>query len=89
MLYIRRVKKIDVMLGIDAHTYEYIKTTKHTSKLGDIVEILRGIVDKEELNFLEFHCHIWSQIFDELAFCEGIETMVKFIKEISNITIFL
>ena len=87
-------KKIDVMLrlniGIDAHTHEYIKTAKHTSKFGesifdkDIVEIVRDIVEKEELNFLGFHCHIGSQIFDELAFGEGIETMVKFTKEISE-----
>lgn len=87
-------KKIDVMLrmniGIDAHTHEYIKTAKHTSKFGesifdkDIFEIVRDIVGKQELNFLGFHCHIGSQIFDELAFCEGIETMVKFTKEISE-----
>ncbi|MGL5278042.1 MAG: diaminopimelate decarboxylase [Cetobacterium sp.] len=87
-------KKIDVMLrlniGIDAHTHEYIKTAKHTSKFGesifdrDIVEIVRDIVEKEELNFLGFHCHIGSQIFDELAFGEGIDTMVKFTKEISE-----
>ena len=87
-------KKIDVMLrlniGIDAHTHEYIKTAKHTSKFGesifdkDIVEIVKEIVGKQELNFLGFHCHIGSQIFDELAFCEGIETMVRFTKEISE-----
>ncbi|UPO97425.1 diaminopimelate decarboxylase [Cetobacterium somerae] len=87
-------KKIDVMLrlniGIDAHTHEYIKTAKHTSKFGesifdkDIVEIVKEIVGKQELNFLGFHCHIGSQIFDELAFGEGIETMVKFTKEISE-----
>lgn len=93
-------KKMNVMLrlniGIDAHTHEYIKTAKHTSKFGEsifdkeIIDIVKEIVDKEELNFLGFHCHIGSQIFDELAFCEGIDTMVKFTKEVSeklNITI--
>ena len=87
-------KKINVMLrlniGIDAHTHEYIKTAKHTSKFGesifdkDIIKIVKEVIEKEELNFLGFHCHIGSQIFDELAFCEGIKTMVKFTKEISQ-----
>ncbi|MDX8336945.1 diaminopimelate decarboxylase [Candidatus Cetobacterium colombiensis] len=87
-------KKMDVMLrlniGIDAHTHEYIKTAKHTSKFGesifaeDIICIVKNIVEKKELNFLGFHCHIGSQIFDELAFYEGIETMVKFTKEVSE-----
>lgn len=48
------------------------------------MEIVRDIVEKEELNFLGFHCHIGSHIFDELAFGEGIETMVKFTKGISE-----
>lgn len=87
-------KKMDVMLrlniGIDAHTHEYIKTSKHSSKFGesifdkDIIKIVRDIVEKPELNFLGFHSHIGSQIFDELAFCEGVEIMVEFTKKISK-----
>ena len=87
-------KKMDVMLrlniGIDAHTHEYIKTAKHTSKFGEsifdenIVNIVKNIVDSERLNFLGFHCHIGSQIFDETAFCEGVETMVLFTKKIAT-----
>ncbi|MGL5544369.1 MAG: diaminopimelate decarboxylase [Cetobacterium sp.] len=87
-------KKIDVMLrlniGIDAHTHEYIKTAKHTSKFGEsifdkeIENIVKDIIQKEELNFLGFHCHIGSQIFDEFAFCEGVKTMVQFTKKVSQ-----
>ncbi|MBC2854898.1 diaminopimelate decarboxylase [Cetobacterium sp. 2A] len=87
-------KKMNVMLrlniGIDAHTHEYIKTSKHSSKFGesifdtDIVNIVKNIIEKEELNFLGFHSHIGSQIFDEVAFCDGIETMIKFTKKISK-----
>ncbi|WP_293720413.1 diaminopimelate decarboxylase [uncultured Cetobacterium sp.] len=87
-------KKMSVMvrlnIGIDAHTHEYIKTAKHTSKFGEsifdkeIENIVKDIVQKEELNFLGFHCHIGSQIFDELAFCEGVKTMVQFTKKISE-----
>ncbi|MGL5000673.1 MAG: diaminopimelate decarboxylase [Cetobacterium sp.] len=87
-------KKMNVMLrlniGIDAHTHEYIKTSKHSSKFGEsifdkeIQNIVKSIIEKEELNFLGFHCHIGSQIFDEMAFCEGVGIMVQFTKEISD-----
>ncbi|MGL5050365.1 MAG: diaminopimelate decarboxylase [Fusobacteriaceae bacterium] len=87
-------KKMDVMLrlniGIDAHTHEYIKTSKHSSKFGEsifdeeIQNIVKSIVDKECLNFLGFHCHIGSQIFDEMAFCEAVKIMIQFTKEISK-----
>ncbi|WP_297596156.1 diaminopimelate decarboxylase [uncultured Cetobacterium sp.] len=88
-------KKMDVMLrlniGIDAHTHEYIKTSKHSSKFGEsifdknIEDIVKKIITFKNINFLGFHCHIGSQIFDEHAFCEGIEVMVKFTKKISDV----
>lgn len=87
-------KKIDVLLrvnvGIEAHTHEYIKTSKHSSKFGesifdkDILKIVKEITEKEELNFLGFHSHIGSQIFDEVGFCEAVAILVKFTKEISQ-----
>ncbi len=93
-------KTIDVMLriniGIDAHTHEYIRTTKHTSKFGEsifdekIYDIIKSIVDSKNLNFLGFHCHIGSQIFDTTAFHQAIESMIGFTKTVStklNITI--
>lgn len=70
-------KKIKAMLriniGIDAHTHEYIKTSKHSSKFGESIfdEKLVGIVEKivkdKNIEFLGFHCHIGSQIFDTKA----------------------
>ena len=87
-------KKIKVMMriniGIDAHTHEYIKTSKHSSKFGEsifderITEIVEKIVKDENMEFLGFHCHIGSQIFDTKAFHEGIESMVKETKKISE-----
>lgn len=87
-------KQMDVMLrlniGIDAHTHEYIKTSKHSSKFGEsifdenIEKIIKKIVGFKNINFLGFHCHIGSQIFDEHAFCEGIEAMIKFTKRIGD-----
>ncbi|MGL4687187.1 MAG: diaminopimelate decarboxylase, partial [Fusobacteriaceae bacterium] len=87
-------KKIKVMLrmniGIDAHTHEYIKTAKHSSKFGisifenKIYEILKMILDDENLEFLGFHCHIGSQIFEINAFYEAVKIMVEFTKSISE-----
>lgn len=87
-------KKIRVMLriniGIDAHTHEYIRTSKHSSKFGEsifdenIYSIVEKILSYESLEFLGFHCHIGSQIFDTKAFHEGIETMIMFTKKISE-----
>ncbi|WP_300360550.1 diaminopimelate decarboxylase [Fusobacterium sp.] len=87
-------KKIKVMLrvniGIDAHTHEYIRTSKHSSKFGEsifdknIYGIVEKIINYKNLEFLGFHCHIGSQIFDTKAFHEGIETMLKFTKSVSE-----
>lgn len=82
----RNNKKMKVMLriniGIDAHTHEYIKTSKHSSKFGEsifdkrLVEMVKRIVEDKNMEFLGFHCHIGSQIFDTQAFHEGIKVMV-------------
>lgn len=91
---VRKNRKIKAMLriniGIDAHTHEYIKTSKHSSKFGEsifderIVEIVEKIVRDKNIEFLGFHCHIGSQIFDTKAFHEGIETMIIETKKISE-----
>lgn len=87
-------KKMKVMLrintGIDAHTHEYIKTSKHSSKFGESIfddsaeKVVEEVLKNKELEFLGFHCHIGSQIFDTNAFLEGIEVMVKYTKQISE-----
>jgi len=87
-------KTMDVMLrlniGIDAHTHEYIKTSKHSSKFGEsifddkIFHAIKEISNNKNLNLLGFHCHIGSQIFDTKAFLEGIEVMIKFLKKASE-----
>ncbi len=84
-------KKMKVMLrinnGIEAHTHEFIKTSKHSSKFGESIfdtsarDTVGEILKEKNLEFLGFHCHIGSQIFDTKAFYESIETMIKFTKE--------
>lgn len=84
-------RKMKVMLrinvGIDAHTHEYIKTSKHSSKFGisifseDLNIAVMEILDCSNLEFLGFHCHIGSQIFDEAAFLEAADVMIEITKK--------
>jgi len=87
-------KKVRIMLrlniGIDAHTHEYIKTSKDSSKFGEsiydpnIKNIIKTLLHLSGSEFVGFHCHIGSQIFDMKAFSEAVETMVDFTKEINK-----
>ena len=87
-------EKVKVLLrinpGIEAHTHEYIKTSKDSSKFGEtiyedkIYDIIKEFQKSEYVELLGFHCHIGSQIFDTKAFYEEIETMMKFIETVKE-----
>lgn len=87
-------KKMKIALrintGIEAHTHEYIKTSKHSSKFGESIfddsaeKAVEEILKNGKMEFIGFHCHIGSQIFDTNAFLEEIKVMVKYTKEISD-----
>lgn len=76
--------------GIDAHTHEYIKTSKNDSKFGvsifdeDTIEIIKRIDEDEYLEFKGLHCHIGSQIFQEDSFLKGSETMLDYISNLEK-----
>ncbi|WP_442945381.1 diaminopimelate decarboxylase [Oceanirhabdus sp. W0125-5] len=87
-------KKIDVLLrvnpGIEAHTHEYIQTSKNDSKFGesifskDIYEFVKKFQHSSRVTLKGFHCHIGSQIFEENFFHQGTLVMLDFIKKIKN-----
>lgn len=87
-------KTVDVLLrvnpGIDAHTHEYIQTSKNDSKFGisifneDICEIIDAFKNSSNVNLKGFHCHIGSQIFEENSFYSAISVMVKFLEKVKN-----
>ncbi|MDR3259898.1 MAG: diaminopimelate decarboxylase [Fusobacteriaceae bacterium] len=89
----KKDKKINALLrlniGIDAHTHEYIKTSKNNSKFGEsiydnkIYKTMETIINSKNINFLGFHCHIGSQIFDMKSFYEAIDIMLDFSQKIS------
>ncbi|AKA68816.1 diaminopimelate decarboxylase [Clostridium scatologenes] len=87
-------KKIDVLLrvnpGIEAHTHEYIQTSKNDSKFGesifdeDMCRIINRFKNSESVNLKGFHCHIGSQIFEEKSFYSEVSDMIKFLEKIKN-----
>lgn len=87
-------KTVDVLLrvnpGIDAHTHEYIQTSKNDSKFGisifneDICEIIDAFKNSSSVALKGFHCHIGSQIFEENSFYSAISVMVKFLEKVKN-----
>lgn len=78
--------------GIEAHTHEYIQTTKHDSKFGesifteDIYETAKYLDESDVLNFRGFHCHIGSQIFEEESFIQAALAMLDFVKDVKDNT---
>lgn len=72
--------------GVEAHTHEFIQTATLDSKFGesindpDILSILAEIIQLEALDFVGFHSHIGSQVFDERSFLKAADTLLEFAK---------
>lgn len=85
---------VDVLLrintGIDAHTHEYIKTAKDDSKFGysvydeTIYDLIADINNQSNLNFVGFHSHIGSQIFEKTSFFEAVKVVMKFTRRVQE-----
>ena len=85
---------VDVLLrintGIDAHTHEYIKTAKDDSKFGysvydeTIYDLIADINNQSNLNFVGFHSHIGSQIFEKTSFFEAVKVVMEFTKKVQE-----
>lgn len=85
-------KSVDVLLrvnpGVEAHTHEYIQTSKNDSKFGesifsgDIYEIINKFMTSKRVRLQGFHCHIGSQIFQETSFYMSVSVMIDFINRI-------
>lgn len=87
-------KKAAVLLrvnpGIEAHTHQYIQTSKNSSKFGEntnsdkIYSLIKKMVESKHLTFHGFHCHIGSQIFNEKSYFEEIDKMLEFVLSVEN-----
>ncbi|MFH5834791.1 diaminopimelate decarboxylase [Proteiniclasticum sp. C24MP] len=84
-----REKKQRVILrvnpGIEAHTHEYISTTKNDSKFGlsifsaDTVDLIKTLDADPVFDFRGIHCHIGSQIFEEESYFKAVEEMLGYV----------
>lgn len=76
--------------GIEAHTHEYISTTKNDSKFGLSVfddktrRVIEKIAASPELEFLGLHCHIGSQVFVESSYFKEAEAMLDYVKSFAE-----
>ncbi len=77
--------------GVEAHTHKYIVTADIDSKFGisstdiqTITEILNSVKNSRYLEFIGFHAHIGSQIFEKQAFVAEIEQLAQLSAEIEH-----
>jgi diaminopimelate decarboxylase len=78
--------------GIEAHTHEYIKTTKNDSKFGlsvfdpKTMHLIQEIHANPRFDFVGFHTHIGSQIFESESFMVLAQTVLGYISSIKSST---
>jgi len=73
--------------GVKTHTHDYISTGKKDSKFGipldeDVIyKAIKEAISSQYVEFLGFHFHIGSQLFDNHSHLAALETSLKLIKE--------
>ncbi len=87
---VRQKVLIRVNPGIDAHTHQFVQTTRVDSKFGFSIsdgaalEAAGAILKCANLEFAGIHCHIGSQIFELKPFEIAVEKMTDFIKKLKS-----
>jgi diaminopimelate decarboxylase len=84
-------KKVNILYritpGVENNTHEYITTGKKDSKFGIpldenvIFPAIEQAIKSEYVNFLGFHFHVGSQLFDNLSHLAALETALKLVKD--------
>lgn len=85
-------RSVDALLrvnpGVEAHTHEYIQTTKNDSKFGEsiydekVFDFISRLSESDYIQFKGFHCHIGSQIHEEESFFLGASIMLDFLQTV-------
>ena len=79
---------IRVNPGIEAHTHEYIQTSKYSSKFGESIfdeTIFDWFMEVNAAPYIELagiHCHIGSQIFESTSFLQAVRVMTEFVANV-------
>jgi len=95
LISIKHNQTINILLrvnpGIEAHTHEYIATSKHDSKFGvsifdeSTVDIIQLANKHNGINFKGLHCHIGSQILDGSSFIKEIDVLLDYVHTLKQI----
>lgn len=76
--------------GIDPHTFAAVNTGKVDSKFGTPIatgqakELVGQALETKNIELCGYHCHIGSQIFDQVPFCDAVDIMVEFIADMKD-----
>lgn len=90
LISIKHNQTINILLrvnpGIEAHTHEYIATSKHDSKFGvsifdeSTIDMIKLANNHVGINFKGLHCHIGSQILDGSSFIKEIDVLLDYVR---------
>ena len=76
--------------GIEAHTHDYIATSRLDSKFGmsvftdETLDLIDQLAKDKTFSFKGLHCHIGSQIFDASSFTKEIQALLAYVKRIHD-----
>lgn len=76
--------------GIDPHTHEKINTGRVDSKFGVAIEtgqaaeLVGKTLSKKNVDLWGYHCHVGSQLFDEVLFCDTATNMLTFVADMQK-----
>ncbi len=89
LISIKHNQTVNILLrvnpGIEAHTHEYIATSKHDSKFGvsifdeSTIDMIKLANNQVGINFKGLHCHIGSQILDGSSFIKEIDSLLDYV----------
>jgi diaminopimelate decarboxylase len=92
ILALKPTQPVSVLLrvnpGIEAHTHDYIATSRLDSKFGmsifsdETLDLIKQLNQNEQFDFKGLHCHIGSQIFDKTSFIKEIQALLHYVKRI-------
>ncbi len=89
-LGVKQKALLRVTPGIDPHTYAEVATGKVDSKFGSPIEtgaakrVVEIAVSLPNVEFVGYHCHVGSQVFDSDVYLQTVEIMFAFMAQMRD-----
>ncbi len=89
-LGVRQKALLRVTPGIDPHTYAEVATGKVDSKFGSPIEtgqakrVVQIALSLPNVDFVGYHCHVGSQVFDSDVYLQTVDIMFGFMAEMRD-----